>query len=405
MYIKHCFRFEELMNKKNYLKNNFTFKRFKRRISVIYNHAIFKILTGILFLAVISSVLVNIFEETPESTIQNIWQGMWWAFVSITTTGYGDFTPVTFGGRIVGIIVMISGIAVISLLTASISSVFIERQIRKGQGLESVKIKNHFIICGWNFNAEHIITTLEKDLEYPKIVLVNSCDSVQMMNIINHHKESEIYFVSGDFSNETILEKANIRDAEAVIIVSDMNELTSNKADEKTIIATLTIKNMNPKVRLYGQVVNPDNAAHLQRAKADDVVVSDKYSGFLLAMHVSNPGIPRVVDELLSFEYGNEIVRMSIPHEWIGKTFQELVHLFKDEKDAILFGIGREIQSVAIHDLLSDNNSYLDVFIRQKLQESGKKFSEEHRMTFRINPPKDYVTEPNDIAIAIYDKF
>lgn len=356
-------------------------------------------------MAVVSSVLVNIFEEQPESSIQNIWQGIWWAFVSITTTGYGDYTPVTLGGRIIGIIVMISGVAVISLLTATISSVFIERQIRKGQGLESVKIKNHFIICGWNFNAEHIITTLEKDLEYPKIVLVNSCDSVQMMNIINHHKESEIYFVSGDFSNETILEKANIRDAEAVIIVSDMNELTSNKADEKTIIATLTIKNMNPKVRLYGQVVNPDNAAHLQRAKADDVVVSDKYSGFLLAMHVSNPGIPRVVDELLSFEYGNEIVRMSIPHEWIGKTFQELVHLFKDEKDAVLFGIGREIKSVAIHDLLSDNNSYLDVFIRQKLQESGKKFSEEHRMTFRINPPKDYVTEPNDIAIVIYDKF
>lgn len=393
------------MNKKRNHQNRITFRHLKRRLIIIYNQPIFRILTGIFLMAVVSSVLVNIFEEQPESSIQNIWQGIWWAFVSITTTGYGDYTPVTLGGRIIGIIVMISGVAVISLLTATISSVFIERQIRKGQGLESVKIKNHFIICGWNFNAEHIITTLEKDLEYPKIVLVNSCDSVQMMNIINHHKESEIYFVSGDFSNETILEKANIRDAEAVIIVSDMNELTSNKADEKTIIATLTIKNMNPKVRLYGQVVNPDNAAHLQRAKADDVVVSDKYSGFLLAMHVSNPGIPRVVDELLSFEYGNEIVRMSIPHEWIGKTFQELVHLFKDEKDAVLFGIGREIKSVAIHDLLSDNNSYLDVFIRQKLQESGKKFSEEHRMTFRINPPKDYVTEPNDIAIVIYDKF
>ncbi len=380
-------------------------KKIKRYVSTLYKNTIIRLIAGILLMAVVSSLIVNVFEETPESSIQNIWQGIWWAFVSITTTGYGDFTPVTLGGRIIGIIVMISGVAVISLLTATISSVFIERQIRKGQGLESVNIKNHIVICGWNFNVEHIIQTMEQELEHPKIVLVNTCESVKIMNIINHHKNAEVYFVSGDFTNEVILEKANIKYADAVIIVSDINELTSNKADEKTIIGTLTIKNLNPKVRLYGQVVNPENEAHLQRAKADDVVVSDKYSGFLLAMHVSNPGIPRVVDELLSFDYGNEIVRMDIPPEWIGKTFQELVHLFKDEKDAILFGIGREIQSVAIHDLLSDNNSYLDIFIRQKLQESGKKFSEEHRMTFRINPPKDYVTEHNDIGIVIFDKF
>lgn len=387
-------------------KKHLSLKRKINRFALeIYKNTIIRLITGILLMAVISSVLVNIFEETPESSIQNIWQGIWWAFVSITTTGYGDYTPVTTGGRIIGVIVMISGMAIISLLTATISTVFIERQIRKGQGLENVKVKDHYIICGWNYNVENIIATLEKDLEYPKIVLVNTCDSVQMMNIISHHSRAEMYFVSGDFSNESILEKANISQADAVIIVSDMNELTSNKADEKTIITTLAIKNLNPKVRLYAQVVNPDNAAHLQRAKADDVVVSDKYSGFLLAMHVSNPGIPRVIDELMSFDYGNEIVRMEIPEEWIGKKFEELFRLFKEEKDAIIFGIGRETKSVAIHDLLSDNNSYLDVFIRQKLQESGRKFSEENRMMFRINPPKDYLTEPNDIAIAIYDKF
>ncbi len=380
-------------------------KKIKRFALEIYKNTIIRLIAGILLMAVASSLAVNIFEETPESSIQNIWQGIWWAFVSLTTTGYGDFTPITLGGRIIGVIVMITGMAVISLLTATISSVFIEKQIRKGQGLENVRVKDHFVICGWNFNVENVILTLEKEIDNPKIVLVNSCESVKMMNIISHHKNAEMYFVAGDFTNEAMLEKANIKHAQSVIIVADVNELTSNKADEKTIIATLAIKNMHPKVRLYAQAVNPDNAAHLQRAKADDVVISDKYSGFLLAMHVTNPGIPRVIDELLSFEYGNEIVRMEIPDEWVGKTFEELARLFKAQKDAILFGIGRETKSVALHDLLSDNDSYLDVFIRQKLQESGRKFSEENRMTFRINPPQDYRTEPNDIAIAIFDKF
>lgn len=389
----------------NHKKKNKRLRQFKRTVIQIYSNSIVRLTFAVFCVALLGSLLMVLFEKDPQSSITNVWIGLWWALVSITTTGYGDFTPLTISGRIIAVIVMLSGIMVISLLTATISSVFIERKIRKGQGLEPVHIKNHHIICGWNYNSENIITTMEKDMDYPKIVLINTCDPVQMTNIISHHKNSEIYFIAGDFTNEVILEKANISQAESVIIVSDMNELTSNKADEKTIIATLTIKNMNPKIRVYGQVVNPDNAAHLQRAKADDVVISDKYSGFLLAMHVSNPGIPRVVDELLSFDYGNEIIRMDIPQEWVGKNFKELMQLFLEEKNAILFGIGRETQSVAIHDLLSDNNSYLDVFIRQKLEESGKKFSQEHRIQFRINPPMDYVIEPNDIAVVIYDKF
>jgi voltage-gated potassium channel len=323
----------------------------------------------------------------------------------LTTTGYGDYSPLTDWGRIVGIFVMLLGTVIVALFTAIFSSVYVENRIRKGQGLEAIKTKNHILVCGWNYNVENFIRTLEIELDYPNIVLVNTCDPVQMNNIISHHKDSEIEFVSGDFSNELILKKAGIERAESVIIVADLNEITSNKADEKTIITALTVKNINPRIRLYAHIVNPDNAPHLQRAKADDVVISDKFSGFLLAMHVTNPGVPRVFDELLSFEFGNEIVRMAIPSEWYGKSFIDVVKLFKEEKNAIIFGIAKESRSVAINDLLSDDNSYLDQFIRQKLQESGKKFSERERLSININPEKDYIIEPNDIGMVIYDKF
>lgn len=382
------------------------FKRLKRQFLRYADNAILRIVVGILVIALSSGFVIIAFERNaPTEFFRTIEDGIWWAFVTLTTTGYGDKFPVTHAGRILGVVTVMAGLGVTALFTATISSIFVEQRIRKGQGLEPIKTKNHIVICGWNFNVENLIATLALELDFPSIVLVNSCDPSPIGEIINRHKEAEISFVTGDFSSDAVLDKASIRTADCVIIVADTNELTSNKADEKTIITTLTIKNMNPKVRVYAHIINPDNAQHLRRAKADDVVVSDKYSGFLLAMHVTNPGVPRVVDELLSFKYGNEIVRFDIPNEFIGKTFWQLSEHLKGTRNAILIGVIHESKAVALDDLLSDDNSYLDQFIRKKLQESGKKFAEEERLAIRINPDKDYVVEKNSVAIAVADKF
>ena len=295
--------------------------------------------------------------------------------------------------------------AMISVLTATISSKFVEQRLRKGQGLENVNLKKHIVICGWNFNVEDIVKTLEAELDYPSIVLVNACDPAPIGELISKHKKSEISFVAGDFSKDDVLDKANIRQAECAIIVADTNELTANKADEKTVITALTIKNMNERIRLYAHVVNRENSSHLKRAKADDIVISDKYSGFLLAMHATNPGVPRVVDELLSARLGQAIMRIQLPEAVIGKTFWDAAQYLKQNENAILIGIGRETEAVALNEILSEDNSYIDQFIRQKLAQSSKNFGEEERLTITVNPDKNLVLEANTIGIVITDKF
>jgi voltage-gated potassium channel len=52
---------------------------------------------------------------------------MWWAFVTITTVGYCDVYPVTFTGRIVAIGLMVGGIALIGVVTATLASWIVER--------------------------------------------------------------------------------------------------------------------------------------------------------------------------------------------------------------------------------------------------------------------------------------
>jgi voltage-gated potassium channel len=62
------------------------------------------------------------------SNIHSYGDALWWAIVTVTTVGYGDRYPVTAGGRGVAVVLMLVGIAVIGLVTASVASFFIEEK-------------------------------------------------------------------------------------------------------------------------------------------------------------------------------------------------------------------------------------------------------------------------------------
>ena len=87
------------------------------------NYIIYVIIVVVVFLG----PLATVFERTnPESNLHTVQDGIWWAFISMSTVGYGDFFPVTPQGRVVGFIVITLGVTLFSLLTAHISSIMLE---------------------------------------------------------------------------------------------------------------------------------------------------------------------------------------------------------------------------------------------------------------------------------------
>jgi voltage-gated potassium channel len=58
----------------------------------------------------------------------SVWDGVWWATVTVTTVGYGDLTPTTVQGRLIGMVLMFVGIGFLSLLTASVASRFVNQE-------------------------------------------------------------------------------------------------------------------------------------------------------------------------------------------------------------------------------------------------------------------------------------
>jgi voltage-gated potassium channel len=59
-----------------------------------------------------------------------VWDGIWWAFVTVTTVGYGDVIPQSDVGRVIAIVVMMLGIVFFSLLTAAIAATFVKQDER-----------------------------------------------------------------------------------------------------------------------------------------------------------------------------------------------------------------------------------------------------------------------------------
>ena len=65
--------------------------------------------------------------KAPGANILNFGDSVWWAFVTICTIGYGDYYPVTFEGRAIAVLLMVAGLAFISVITVSVATMFLTR--------------------------------------------------------------------------------------------------------------------------------------------------------------------------------------------------------------------------------------------------------------------------------------
>lgn len=94
-------------------------KKFTNEMMTLIKSPVFILLTivGNSLIGVFSFVFY-IFEKSANSKIETFIDALWWGFSTATTTGYGDITPVTTQGKILGIVLMLTGLALFGMFTA-----------------------------------------------------------------------------------------------------------------------------------------------------------------------------------------------------------------------------------------------------------------------------------------------
>ena len=81
----------------------------------------------------LATIFLTVIAGAVQATIdtgdfKTFWDGVWWAVVTVTTVGYGDVYPTSVGGRIVAIVLMLTGIGFLAVLTATVSSRFVKQE-------------------------------------------------------------------------------------------------------------------------------------------------------------------------------------------------------------------------------------------------------------------------------------
>ena len=392
------FRFRQRLPRRRRLTG-----RFRLFLYSLRRNQLIKALGAIFAVAFVAAAAVTMVEGHVDSAFRDLGSGLWWALVTMTTVGYGDMVPGTLAGRLLATIVMLSGVALVSVFTAALSSRVITNRLKEGRGLSKVHVKNHIAILGWNASVEDIIRAVRDDaiLENRSLVLINQLKPEVIEPILHKYQDLLIRFVYGDPTSEDALERANVRQAYAAIIVADESNPGTPKSDERTILTTLSVKALEPKVKVVAHIMDAANEAHLRRANADRIVIDNRYSGPLLGAHATRPGIPETFDMLLNVDGDIRLGRRKIPHGYVGRTFADLADHFKREEDAILLGFVKEAPGFTLGDILSDDYSTIDAFIRNKLEAAGKGLDKKARVEVELNPAADYRISERDVAIVI----
>jgi len=367
----------------------------------IFKSSLFKITAALIVLVFVAAVSVYFFDRrVNETTYHNFFDAIWWAFVTLTTVGYGDKVPITTGARITSILLMFIGLGMLSVVTASISSLFVSQKLMEGKGLKKLKLKDHLIICGWNQNVSNVLKTL-KDTEASElpIILINEEDENVIASLIAHFPELDIHYVRGKATDEIVLKRAAISTARAAVLLANYNNAY---ADNDTILTTLTLKTVVPALKVSAELLSSDNVVHLKRANADEIIVSGEHSGYLLAKSAVSPGLPRVVESLIMAKQGQKLVKEKIEEKWIGKTFKALMDFYR-KQGALLIGTITEEPSFKLNDLVSDDTSMIDNFIKEKFAEVENEYFPETTGELRVNvnPSDEYKILPADSAVII----
>lgn len=96
--------------------------------ATLHNKIVIYTALSTLLLVIISSLAILEAErDLPDASITNYGDAIWWAIVTITTVGYGDYTPVSAVGRVITVALMLGGIALIGVITATLASWITDR--------------------------------------------------------------------------------------------------------------------------------------------------------------------------------------------------------------------------------------------------------------------------------------
>ncbi|MFI8577724.1 potassium channel family protein [Rossellomorea aquimaris] len=264
-------------------------------------------------------------------TFPSLFDGIWWAIITTSTVGYGDFVPTSFEGRLIGIILILVGAGFLSTYFVMLAAETVMTQNAYLEGKATFKGKEHIVVVGWNERTREVINQLTSLQSQCDIILVD--ETLQKNPYNNNH----IHFVRGTPFRDAILKKVNLHEASIAIITADQNkdEIT---ADMNSVLTLLAIKGNHPDLYTVVEILQKDQVANAERAGADEVIQTNMQTSYVMMNSIISQGMSKTILKLLNHLKGNNLKLIPVSEEHINKSFHSLsTNLLKN--NIILLGI------------------------------------------------------------------
>ncbi|MCP8617782.1 potassium channel family protein [Salirhabdus salicampi] len=285
-----------------------------------------RLLITVFFFMTLFGITIHYVEP---NNFKSILDGIWWAFVTGSTVGYGDFVPLTVLGKLIAICMILAGGGIVTYYMVTVSSEVVKKEYEIEHGEVKYRGNNHVIIVGWNERTRKLIEMIN-DHHHENIVLIDE-------TLEEVPRKFPAFFVKGNPSTDKTLNKANISAASKVVITSDQSK-EEGQADQQSILITVAVKGMNEKVPIITEILTKEQVENAKRAGAHSVIRSNDFMSTLFFHELYREKPLQPFNLILKQLSNQQYLMYDLPDHLDGKTFLQCSdHLV--QKDELLIGV------------------------------------------------------------------
>jgi voltage-gated potassium channel len=270
-----------------------------------------------MFLLVTTAVIVYVdhdgYNDNSDGRV-DLLDSFYYATVTLSTTGYGDITPVSDAARLTNIFVITPlRVLFLIILVGTTLEVLTERTREEWrQNRWRTTLRGHTVVVGFGTKGRSAIQTVcAQGLRKEQVVVVDPSSKVVEAAAADGYAG-----VVGDATRSDVLRRAEVQRARQVIIAT--------QRDDTAVLVALTARQLNRSAKIVVAVREEENAPLLKQSGADMVITSASAAGRLLGLSVLSPAAGMVMEDLIHQGSGLDITERPVVKAEVGRKIREV---------------------------------------------------------------------------------